>query len=168
MAETKPSGLPIVASKSAPVLQEIAEIDGRGRLHLLRRWANHTDWLPSLIDDELQVLMVFVEPGRLSMRSWEPEGPKIVTRFEEIAKTPDEDGLEALRLIQDRYGRVLVPKDRRPYLGDLALQHLMIPTGRGQKSNVYVAVFPKCIDVFGPAYRTEKLILGHPQLEGLP
>ncbi len=168
MAKTRPSGLPLVGGASAAVTQEVAEIDERGRVHLLPRWAERVDWLPLAAKDDVEALMVFLEPGRLSLRCWEIDGPRIMARYEEFAGDPDESGLEVLRLIQDRYGRLLIRKDRRPYLGDAALKHLGLPVVRGTKSTVYVAIFPNRIDLLGATYRTEKLIAGDPRLDDLP
>jgi len=112
--------------------------------------------------------MVLVEPGRLSLRQWATSGPQIVARYEQLSSSSDDDDLEVLRLIQDRYRRLPIPKDRRPYLGDEALQHLGLPTTRGVKSPVYVAVYPDRIDVLGSTYREERLVSGDPSLDDLP
>ena len=168
MAERRPSGLPVVTGVSAPVEQEVAEIDGRGRLHLLPRWAKRVEWLPLPAADDVMALMVFLEPRRLSLLRWDVDGPRILARYEEIAKNPDDADLEVLRLIQDRYNRLLIRRDRRPYLGDTALQHLGLPISRGSKSIVHVAIFPNRIDVLAPAYRDTKLVAGDPRLDDLP
>ena len=112
--------------------------------------------------------MVFVEPGLLSLRSWEPDGPRIATRYIELAQLGADADLDVLRLIQDRYGKLSIPRDRRPHLGDAALQHLGLPTTRDMTSNVYVAVYPSKIDLLSPIYRNDKHMTGHSSLDDLP
>jgi len=113
--------------------------------------------------------MILVEPGLLSVTSWEPDGPRIVERYRDLAKFGEELDYEGMRLIQDRYQKLLIPKrERRPHLGDAALQHLGLPVARGTKSIVYVAVLRERIDVLGPAYRNTKNLAGHPSLDDLP
>jgi hypothetical protein len=168
MAETRPSGLPIVSDSSALVTQEVAEIDKRGRLHVLPRWARRIAWLQLPAEQEIHALFVFSEPGRLSLCRWDLDGPEILARYEEISRNPDDSELEVLRLIQDRYNRVVIGKESRVYLGDAALAHLGLPIARGIKSIVYVAIFPNRIDVLGPSYRNAKLEASDARLDDLP
>lgn len=168
MAETRPSGLQVVADASAPVVQEVVQVDERRRLHLLPRWAERVTWLPLPVRDDVAALMVFVEPGRLSLRCWSDDGPTIVERFEKIAKNSDEADLEVLRLIQDRYNRLWIRKDRRVHLGDTALQHLGLPIARGGKHAVYVSVFAHKIDVLSASYRDARLLAGASEIDDLP
>lgn len=119
-------------------------------------------------DAGVEALLVFVEPGLISVRNWQIDGPRIQQRYAEISNSTDADALQALRLIQDRYHRLLIPARDRPSLGDSALAHLGLPLQRGQKSAVYVCVFSDHIELMSPAYRNSKLIEGHPLVEDLP
>jgi hypothetical protein len=168
MAETRLGGLPVVADESAVVMQEVTEIDDRGRLHLLPRWANRVDWLPlpAKIGDDAS--MVFSEPCLASLRDWEVDGPRIVQRYMDLSKEPNAEALEAMRLIQDRYGRLLISSGRSLYLGDAALAHLGLPIARGIKSIVYVVILPDRIDLLSSAYRNAKLIVGGAHIDDLP
>jgi hypothetical protein len=168
MAYTRPSGLPLVPDSDALVTQEIAEIDGKGRFHLLPRWTKRTNWPPFPAAGNFEALMVLTEPGRLSLMPWEPEGSRAMERYRQLSASEDGPDLEALRILQDRYRRLVVPNERRPYLGDAALQHLGLPTRRGRPSNVYVAILPDRIDLLGPSYRDGRNEEGHPSLDGLP
>ena len=168
MAETRPSGLPVISDDDATVIQEVAEIDERRRLHLLPRWAKRTDWLPVPAKGTVNALMTFVEPGLLSLRDWKVDGPRIVERYKEVSEEPGETAFETLRLIQDRYRRLPISIERRPYLGEAALAHLGIPLTRGMKSVVYVAVSSDRIDLLGPIYRNSKLIAGDLRIDDLP
>lgn len=168
MPRTRPSGIPIVSGSSALVVQETAEIDERGRLYLAPRWVRRIDWLQSMGEVEVEALVTLTEPGRLSIDNWEPKGPKIEERYVEIAATADDDRFELLRLIQDRYVRLKIKKDRRPYLGNLILSHLELPITRGAKSTIYIVLYPSRIDLLSQAYRTSKLLAGDARLDDLP
>lgn len=171
MARTRPSGLPLVPDDEALVLQELAEIDRRGRIDLLPRWAGHVRWLKFPITDQIDALMILEEPGRLSLRSWEPAGPAIQARYKQLAQAADETDdadLEALRVIQDRYRRLSIPKDHRPALGDAALHHIGLSLKHGLTTNAWVVVSPTRIDILGSTYRDSKNSGGHPALDDLP
>lgn len=112
--------------------------------------------------------MVFVEPGLISLRDWTNDGERVATRFTELAASGDEDAWEALRLIQDRYQKLPIDKERRAHLGDLALAHLGLSIEREKKSTVYIAVYPDCIDILSVSYRNSKLVSGSRWLDGLP
>ncbi len=149
-------------------MQEVTELDRRARLHILPRWASRVDWLPVPAKNDVDALIVFVEPGLVSLRAWKVDGPRIEQRYREIAKETDASALEALRLIEDRYRRLTIPKERRPYLGDAVLAHLGLPIARGNKSTVYAAVFQDRIDLLAPAYRNAMLVAGHASIDDLP
>ena len=140
-------------------------IGPRGRFHLLPRWAKRLDWLPVPAKAPDDALIVFEEPGKLSIRNWNPDGPEIISRFHQLAQDGD---LELLRLIQDRYARLSIPRERRVYLGSQALQHLSLPLDRKLKSSVYVVVSANRIDLISPNLRNELLVTGNPELDDLP
>lgn len=166
MAETKPSGLPIVEGTRAIVWQEVAHVDQKGCLNLLQRWTSRLAWFPSPHTEDFDALMVFLEPGRISIRDLRSDGARIQERYSVLAEDPDTEALELLRLIQDRYGRLRIPRSKRPSLGDPALAHLGI--ARGQKSLIYAAIFPNTIELISPIYRNKKIIEFEPQLDDLP
>ena len=70
MSYTRPSISPLVAEDSPKVFQEVTNVDGRGRVHLLPRWIGHVDWVPKKGSSEIEALLILVEPGRVSIRSW--------------------------------------------------------------------------------------------------
>jgi hypothetical protein len=72
MATTRPSGMTI-GSPASLVIQEVVEIDGRGRFHVQPRWIGRLAWWPTE-GEEAQVLMVFEEPGRIALRDWQTDG----------------------------------------------------------------------------------------------
>jgi hypothetical protein len=166
MAETKRSGLPIVAGPSTSVTQEVAHVDKKGCLNLLPRWTSHFQWFPSALTEDFETLMILLDPGRVSIRDLSVNGPLIQQRFNELATETDAETLEALRLIQDRYGRLRIPISRRPSLGDPVLAHLGIE--RGHKSTIYVAIFPNSIDLLSPAYRNARLTIIKEEIDDLP
>lgn len=168
MAQTRPSGYPVFGDLSTSVSEEVTEIDARGRVRFLPRWTNWIPWWRDTTNEGFELLMVFVEPGLISFRDWITDGERIAARLGQIAASDDEDALEAMRLIQDRYQKLPIDKERRAHLGDPALAHLGLPVERGAKSTVYVAVYPSRIDVFSVAYRNQKLIVGSSLLDDLP
>jgi hypothetical protein len=166
VAETKPSGASIVEGAAAVVSQEVAHVDKKGCLNLLQRWTGRLQWFPSLHTEDFDALMIFLELGRISIRDFRTDGPLIQERYNQLSANPDAEALELLRLLQDRYGRLRIPGSRRPSLGDPALAHLGIQ--RGQKSPIYVAIFPRSIELISPAYRNAKLIEYAAELDELP
>lgn len=168
MAETRPSGRPLVPDDEALVAQHVAEIDSRGRLHVLRRWTQRTNWPPFPTAGDFEILVVLSERGRASLRPWHPGGPKILQRYQELTASEDGPDLEALRRLQDRYARLSLPRERRPHLGDSVLQHLGLPLRREMSTPIYVVVLPDRLDLLGPAYRDRVNEQGHPALDGLP
>ena len=164
----RPSGLPIIDDASAAVTVSVAHIEMRGRLNILPRWRKRVQWLLDAEGNDVLALMVFAEPGLISMRAWAPDGPRIQERFAEVASSRDAEAPQALRLIQDRYQRLLIPTNDRPSLGDAALAHLGLQVERGKKSLIYVCVSPDRIELMSPAYRETKLVEGHPLIEDLP
>jgi hypothetical protein len=164
----RPSGVPIVEDDAAPVAVAVAQVDSRGRLNILPRWRKKVAWLGTTSDLDTQTLMIFAEPGLISLINWLPEGPRVQQRFDEISRSTDADALEALRLIQDRYQQLAIPSRDRPSLGIGALAHLGLRVERGRKPVVYVCIYPDRIDLMSPEYRDSKLIEGHPLIEDLP
>ncbi len=168
MSETRPSGLALIPDEKAVVIQEVAEIDKRGRLHLLPRWTMRVRWFHKTPKSGVEALMVFVESGLVSLRDLKEHGFRIEELYSDIATNDDEESLALLRLIQDRYRRFPIDGERRPYIGDAALANLGFPLTRGVKRTVYVAVFPDRIDIVSPEYRNKKLVEGEPRLDDLP
>jgi hypothetical protein len=169
MSETHPSGHPLVANEIGPVFQEVAEIDTYRRINLLKRWTRRLDWLAAIDTGAAEVLMVLSEPGLLKLMPWKPEGPRLLKLYEEISNDPElEENLETARLIRDKYERLVIDREHRPYLGDSALAHLGIPTERGIKSTIYVAVYPQYIAIMSREYRNNKLALSTPALDNFP
>lgn len=170
MAETAPSGRPIVPLADASVFQEVAQIDAYRRLNFLPRWTSRYDWLKDLKTKPVEVLLVMREPGVVRLLPWSPEGERVQRLYEEIAAREEaDDQLESLRLIQDGYGRLLIDAEHRPYLGDAALAHLGLPLERGTRSSVYVVLYPRCILIMSQSVRNAKIIrTDNDSLDGYP
>ena len=125
-------------------------------------------WLATQTNGETEALMIFDEPGLISIRSWHPLGPEIRQRFAELRKSTDPDAEEARRILVDRYQRLIIPAQDRPSLGDGALAHLGLPLDRRSRSVVYVSVFSDRIDVMSTTYRDTKLLEGNVLIDDLP
>jgi hypothetical protein len=164
----RPSGLPIIEDVSAAITVSVAHVEMRGRLNILPRWRKRIGWLLSAEGSDVLALMVFAEPGLILIRAWEPDGPRIQERFAEIASSHDADAPQALRLIQDRYQRLVIPARERASLGDAALAHLGLKVERGKKFLIYVCVSSDRIELMSQAYRETKLAEGHPLIDDLP
>ncbi|WP_315751871.1 MULTISPECIES: hypothetical protein [unclassified Bradyrhizobium] len=168
MAETIPSGRPLVPLPGAAVFQELAHIDPHRRLNLLPRWTARFDWLKPNKGNPAELLMVLREPGFVRLLPWTPCGEQVRIRYEELAADEgSDDNLEAMRLLQDSYGRLQVDTEHRPYLGDAALAHLGISLERGVRSPVYVVVYPNSLGLLSVEAREFRL--KHAALlDGLP
>jgi hypothetical protein len=164
----RPSGLPIVDDETATVTVTATQIEARGRLNILPRWRRRIAWLGTSKDSDVEALMIFVEPGLVSIRDWKAHSPSILQRYAELSASADTDSIDALRLIQDRYQRLVIPAKDRPSLGDGALAHLGLSIERGKKSIVYVCTFSDRIDVMASDYRNAKLIQSNPLIDDLP
>ena len=68
--------------------------------------------------------MVLAEPGLISLRE---SAVHAGARHADLVARGDGDIEEILRLIQDRYQRLLIGSEHRPSLGDNALAHLGLP-----------------------------------------
>jgi hypothetical protein len=167
MAFTRPSGILIVDSEQAPVFQEVTQVDPRGRINLLPRWIKRLGWL-SVEPVETQALMVFEQPGRISLRNWETDGKNVAQRYLELMSHDDDASREALRLIQDRYQKLIIPAKKRCSLGQPALVHLGLRVTPQDEQPIYVAVFPTKIDLLSPNCRERLLLARHPFLDDLP
>ena len=165
MADTKPSGRAVVEGVEAVVAQEVAHVDKKGVLNLLPRWTARLVWL-SDIQKAVDALLVFLQPGRISIRDPELDVKRIRDQYAELSIDPSQDDLELLRLIQDRYGMLHIPKSKRASLGDLALLHLGIQ--RGVRTSIYVAVYPASLELMSVEYRNRHLPEFHSELSDLP
>jgi len=158
MAQTRPSGSPIVPADRALVSQEVATVDVRQRLNFLPRWLERAGWTRPQGDTEWLFVVVLSEPGLAVVLPWEPEGNRAVARYEELAREDPPD-LQALRRIQDRYQRLVIPAraDSRATLGDGTVMHL---AGRrpAEPFDLYVAIYPNRIDLIHPELRNRWLI----------
>jgi hypothetical protein len=163
----RPSGHAIIDEATALVFVTVAEIEKRGRLNILPRWRAHMGWLAAATTD-VEALMVFSEPGLLSIRSWHPDGPRIQKRFAQLAASSDPDAEGALRLIQDRYQRLKISPKERTSLGNPALAHLGFSIDRRASALVYVSVFKDRIELMSPQCRDTKLNDGHILVDDLP
>lgn len=164
----RPSGIPLVDDDQSIVTVSVAHIEARGRLNILPRWRNKVIWLSSSGDQNIEALMIFSQPGLISLRDWKTSSPAVIQRLKELSDSPDDEALEALRLIQDRYQKLLIPAKDRPSLSDAALAHLGIDVPRGPKFLIYVCTFADRIDLMSPQYRNAKLIEGHQLIDDLP
>lgn len=140
-------------STPTPIRQQVAEVDPRGRLHIPSAFAKSVDWLAP----GSEILAVLDEPGRLTLLSWKDEGAPILARQHELLEMADtdEEANDLLLLIEDRYQRIIIPRDRRPTLYDHILLHL------GILNDLPVHVYLECVSdilrILSSAYRNRRL-----------
>ncbi len=162
----RPSGLPVVPEDKAAVIVSVASVEKRGRLNIAPRWRERIPWLAG--SGPFEALMTFDEPGLITISEWKRDGPRIQHRFEELSRSEDADALQAMRLVQDRFQRLIIPAKDRPSLGDGALVHLGLTTEKNQKFTIYVCVYSDRIELMSKEYRNSKLLEGHPLIDDLP
>lgn len=162
----RPSGLSIINDGESSVIVAVATVEKRGRLNILPRWRQRIPWLAG--SDAVEALMTFNEPGLITISDMKKDGPRIQERFKELSKLEDADALQALRLIQDRFQRLMIAAKDRPSLGDAALAHLGLSTERDRKVIIYVCVYSDRIELLSQEYRNSKLLEGHPLIDDLP
>jgi hypothetical protein len=167
MSTTRPSGYSPFEPESL-VTQEVAQIDERGRLNLLPRWLRPIEWLAEVKTSEVEVLMVFAEPGLISLRNMNTDGQRVRIRYDELKDDVSETGLELVRLLQDRYGVLRIAKDARAYLGNPALVHLGCSIARREGATVYVASYPNQLDIMSCDFRNKRLVARAAELQDLP
>jgi len=166
---SRPSGVSgILDGEDEPIIEEPAHFEERGRFNFFPRWRKQVDWLVPSITRSVEALIVFEEPGLLSIREWAKDGPAIQQRFKDLAASQDEGRLRAMRWIQTRYRRLKLPPRERPCLGDAALVHLGFPTEKTDKLAVYVWLLPDRLEIASPEYRGRLLSHRNSLTEDLP
>jgi hypothetical protein len=165
MANTRPSGVPIVEAASLIIAHEVGVIDRRGRFPLRPRWIERIAWWS---DSPLDVLMVLDEPGVVRLMDWQTDGLRVVARYEQLRSRRDDEALVALRLLADRYQKLRFDAENRGHISEPALAHLGLPLDREANATVYVAIYPDHIAVLSPSYRNAALLRGSPLLDDLP
>lgn len=161
-------GKPLDPNNIGPIRMDMAEIDSRGRIIIPRHIGENIEWFVSG-DSQVEALIVLNEPGMLTFYNWDAEGQKILDKRLDLIKEVDADpnALEALRLLEDRYKRISIPKDLRPTLGLMIIQHLGLSRGTGNV--VYVtSIHQGRLIVMSPEFRNKKLLRSSDLLYDLP
>jgi hypothetical protein len=162
------SELPLDPSGPGPVSQHVVAVKERNRIGLPASLVSSVTWLAKPGDD-VTALMVLEVPGRISLRSWEQFGEGVLARRRELIREVEEGDSaaeEELLLLEDRFLRVQLPKERRLTLTARGVLHLGIP--EGARSSVYVArVFDRVV-ITSAAYRDDRLKTGSVALSDLP
>lgn len=149
------------------VAQDVSDIDSRGRVRIPTRLVSAVSWCRNPTSASV-ALAVYDEPGRIMLLSWEEESaPVLARRRELIEKAKDSHtALDGLRVLEDRYKRLIVPKDFRPTLGAEALMHLDLPIGA--ESRVYILRVLETLEILSPRYRNKQRNANPDILAGLP
>lgn len=153
----------------APLAQQVVEIDQRGRLRIPASFVEATSWL-SAKGALGEALMVLDEPGRIVLLPWETEGARVVKRRLELIELAEHDdgAAEDLRLLEDRYKRLQIPKkDLRLTLTDEIMAHLGIMPTKA-KAIAYVLRTRDRIEIWSAKYRDDRLPSHESALHNLP
>lgn len=153
----------------APLAQQAAEIDERGRLRIPASFIEATIWL-SAKGASGEALMVLDEPGRIILLPWETEGARVVKRRLELIDLAEHDdsASEDLRLLEDRYKRLQIhKKDLRPTLTNEIKAHLGIVPFKAE-AVVYVLRTKNGLEIWSAKYRDDRLSSREGALYDLP
>jgi len=145
-------GLRLDPTSVQPVLQEPVQLCRRDRLGIPLEIANAVPWLAKRASAEVFALAVLEEVGKITLRSWEVYGPAVLTEHQRLIDSSD---FESLRLLDDKYRRVQIPKDARITLTLSHILHLGLPTDLD--TYVYVALVGESIQVFSAGFRDRQL-----------
>jgi len=160
------SGLPLDPAGSSPVAQEVVELDERGRITLPTTVMSAIGWLAK---QETVVLIIYDELGRIVLLPWESYGETVLTRRRELIEDAgggDAAALDDLLLLEDRYHRGRVARDRRLSLGLQGLLHLGLDGA--VKPRVYIAGAVDRIVIMSKEYRDQRLRKGSVAVSDLP
>lgn len=160
-------GLPLDPAGPGPVAQDVVDVDARGRIRLPASVVSSIGWLAKR--EEVVALMVFDELGRIVLLSWEASGEAILARRRELledAEEGDKAALDDLLLLEDRYHRARLPRDRRVSLGVQGLLHLGVDDAARRRT--YVAGAVDRVVIMSKEYRDQRLRKGSVALSDLP
>jgi hypothetical protein len=161
------SGLPL--DPEAPdqfVLQIVDFGEDRLRITVPARVASAVGWLAG---EATVALMVFDEIGRIDLYPWDAAGEIVLSRHRELtedATAGHRAALDGLLVLQDRYHRVLIGKDRRITIGMQGEYHLRLDGIKN--AAIYVAGIVNRITIMTREYRDQQLRKAPSALSDLP
>lgn len=163
----RPSGEALDPEMSGPFVQDLVEVDPRGRVLLSPRIVAEIDWLDNLARGEILGLAILDRPLTVRLLSFEQHGSAVVARRRQLISMIDSDPAAeaALIMLEDRYHRIRIPQDRRITLSNLLVAHLEIKTG---DANVYVERLRSEVWLLSPKGRTQRLTSVNQYLRDLP
>jgi hypothetical protein len=150
------SGLPLDSESPGPFALEMVEFgEDRLRLTVPANVASAVGWL---VGEATEALMVFDEVGRIDVHAWEAVGGLVIARRRELlddARAGYKAALDGLLVLEDRYHRVRIGKDRRLTVGMQGVFHLGL---EGIKdAPIYVAGIVDRITIMSREYRDQRL-----------
>jgi DNA-binding transcriptional regulator/RsmH inhibitor MraZ len=159
----RPPGWLLDADIPAPVLQEVEQVDNRGRVLVPARLAGGASWLKPGGEG----LMVLVTPGRIILRPWDEAAETILPLRKQLVghPDPDEQALETMRVLDDRYRRFRIEADGRLRLLPFAIAHL-----EHEKPLLFLTLIrlPSRLEIWSMRQRDEALLQVHDTLDSLP
>jgi len=166
MAGRRPQGLSLDPNSADSARQEPVQLRERGRLGLPLDLVNALAWLAKRNKAEVFALAVLDECGRITLRCWEKDGPSVLDERNRLLEAGDH---ESVRLLEDRYNRIQVPKDARITLTVSHLLHLGLPTElEADTQYLYVALVGESIQIFSEDFRDRQLARASTLFQDLP
>ena len=137
-----------------PIQHGVAHVRDRGRMQIPPHLVKGVAWLTSR-QEPAEALAVFRDAGRISLHSWLKESPPILQRRDElIADAADNpEALHALEAVDDKYHRLVIPKDLRFTLTDEVVLHLGLSLEKDD--TVYVVRIGDIVEIRSVPFRNQ-------------
>ena len=169
MAAQRNTNFSLDSDHPGPIRQELGEIDKRGRLHLPTQLIQSISWLKGA-SHSVDALAILEEPGRIKISDWNTASLPVLERRKELIndlnRRQDDDVIEALRLIEDRYKKIRIPSDLRPTINNYLMLHLELSPEN--ESKIYIVSVSDNLIVMSSDYRNAKLLNFSTFLPDLP
>jgi hypothetical protein len=155
--------------RQTPGMTDLVQFTTQQRINLPARLLKGLEWLEKPeATGEILALMKLDEPGRLSLLSWRLHSPAVLQRRQELVERAEDEqeALEALILLDDRYFRIQIERTGRLLLPLPALAHLY---GEGAFYHpLYVVRARDRIELWSQTYRNQRISVSSHLLEDLP
>jgi len=159
----RPQGLKLDPNSAHAAHQEPIQLCGRDRLGLPLEIVNSVPWLAMRATTEVFALAILGEAGLMTLFSWQEHGAAVVKERQRLI---DSEDFDSLRLLDDRYRRVQIPKDARITLTLSHILHLGLPTDLD--AHLYVALVGEAIQILSSEYRDQQLSRARALFPSLP
>lgn len=116
------------ASSVSALVQEVVEIDDRGRILVPQRVWGPVTWLSGETWPK-DALLVLGRPGIAQILDWQAHAAVLSERRAALSSDASEEALETLSALEERYHRIAAAESRRFTLSLLVQTHLEVAPG---------------------------------------